>query len=178
MTMPAPNITACYNHRNYCLTFISRVGKTSSKKRALVSDTVCLCMLSHVQLFATPWTVAHQAPLSMEFSKQEYWSRLPFLPLGDLSDPGSESVSPVLQVDSLPTEPSGSPTCRWYRHTKALLLNLNVTLVIMIDISCVDQENLTLGLKEQIPNHKGNPKLNLFCEFSLGLPFLLTQMKD
>ena len=37
-----------------------------------------LCSLSHVQLFATPWTVTHQAPLSMKFSRQEYWSRLPF----------------------------------------------------------------------------------------------------
>ena len=45
---------------------------------------VCLCMLSHVWLFVTPWIVAHQAPLSMEFFKQEYWSRLPFTTLGDL----------------------------------------------------------------------------------------------
>ena len=46
-----------------------------------------VCMLSHVQLFATPWTVAYQAPLSMEFSKQEYWSRLPFPTPGDLPNP-------------------------------------------------------------------------------------------
>ena len=44
--------------------------------------------LSRVRLFATPWTVAYQAPLSMEFSRQEYWSGLPFPSLGDLSDPG------------------------------------------------------------------------------------------
>ena len=43
-----------------------------------------VCALSHVQLFATPWTVAHQAPLSMEFSRQEYWSRLPVPSPGDL----------------------------------------------------------------------------------------------
>ena len=45
---------------------------------------------SHVQLFATPWTVAHQAPLSMKFSRQEYWSGLPFPTSGDLPDPGIE----------------------------------------------------------------------------------------
>jgi len=58
---------------------------------------------SHVQLFATPWTVPHQAPLSMEFSRQEYWSRLPFPSPGDLPDPGISPMSPAspaLQADS------------------------------------------------------------------------------
>ena len=50
-------------------------------------------MPSHAQLFATPWTVAHQAPLSMKFSKQEYWSRLPFPTPGDLPNPGTEPAS-------------------------------------------------------------------------------------
>ena len=49
--------------------------------------------LSHVQLFATPWTVAHQAPLSTEFSRQEYWDRLPFPSLEDLPNPGIEPMS-------------------------------------------------------------------------------------
>ena len=53
------------------------------------------CMLSSVQLFAIPWTVAYQTPLSKEFSKQEYWSGLSFLPLGDLPDPGIEPKSPA-----------------------------------------------------------------------------------
>ena len=52
----------------------------------------------------TPWTVAYQAPLSMGFSMQEYWSGLPFPSSGDLSDPGIEPGSPALQADSLPTE--------------------------------------------------------------------------
>ena len=51
------------------------------------------CTLSHVQLFATPWTVVPQPPLSMEFSTQEYWSRLPFPTPGDLLDPGIEFAS-------------------------------------------------------------------------------------
>ena len=66
-----------------------------------------MCVLSHlsrVQLFATLWTVAHQAPRSMGFSRQEYWSGLPCPPPGDLPDPQIEPVSPVaaaLQADSL-----------------------------------------------------------------------------
>ena len=53
---------------------------------------------------ATPWTVACQAPLSMGFSRQEYWRRLPFHSPGDLPDPGIEPWSPALQADSLPTK--------------------------------------------------------------------------
>ena len=58
-------------------------------------------LLSRVRLFATPWTVAHQAPLSMGFSRQEYWSGLPFPSPGDLSNPGIEPRSPALQADAL-----------------------------------------------------------------------------
>ena len=53
---------------------------------------------------ATPWTVAHWAPLSMEFSRQEYWSEEPFLSPGDLPNPGIKPWSPALQADSLPSE--------------------------------------------------------------------------
>ena len=61
--------------------------------------------LSHVRLFATPWTVTYQAHLSMEFSRQEYWSGLPFPSPGDLPDPGIEPRSPALQADPLTSEP-------------------------------------------------------------------------
>ena len=60
--------------------------------------------LSRVQLFATPWTVAYQAPLSMGFSRQESWSGLPFPSPVDLPDPGIEPGSPTLQADALPSE--------------------------------------------------------------------------
>ena len=69
---------------------------------------MCVCVLScfsRVQLFATSWTVDCQAPLSMEFSRQQYWSGLPWPSQGDLPDPGNESVSPEspeLEADSLP----------------------------------------------------------------------------
>ena len=65
--------------------------------------------LSCVWLFATPWTAAYQAPLSMGFSKQECWSGLPFPSAGDLPDPGIEPGSPTLQEDALPSEPPGKP---------------------------------------------------------------------
>ena len=64
---------------------------------------------SHVWLFATPWTVSHQAPLSMGFSRQEYWSGLPFLSPGDLPDPGMEPMSPAFQADPLTSELPGKP---------------------------------------------------------------------
>ena len=60
-------------------------------------------------LFATSWTVACQAPLSMEFSRQEYWSELPCPPLGDLFYPGIEPRSPAVQADSFLSEPPGKP---------------------------------------------------------------------
>ena len=65
--------------------------------------------LSPVGLFATLLTVAYQAPPSMGFSSQEYWSGLPFSSLGDLLDPGIEPGSPALQVEALPSEPAGKP---------------------------------------------------------------------
>ena len=61
-------------------------------------------LLSHVPLFVIPWTVAHQMPLSMEFSRKEYWSGLPFPFPGDLPNPGTKLRIPTLQADSLPSE--------------------------------------------------------------------------
>ena len=63
--------------------------------------------LSHVRFFATTRTVAHQPPPVMGFSRQEYWSGLPFPSPGDLPDPGTEPMSPALQADALTSEPPG-----------------------------------------------------------------------
>ena len=71
-----------------------------------------MCMLSHVQLFKIPWTLACQIPLSIQFSWQEYWSGLLFPSPGDLLNTGMETGSPALQADSLPSEPQGSPFIR------------------------------------------------------------------
>ena len=91
-------------------------------------------VLSHAQPFVTPRTVAHQAPLSMEFSRQEYWSGLPFPPPGALSNPGIEPVSlvsPALVSGFFTTAPLGSPRkvleiikwqiCSEYTNIKGIL---------------------------------------------------------
>ena len=70
---------------------------------------MCAQPLSRVQLFASLWTVACQAPLSMGFSRQKYWSGLPFPLPGDLPDPGIKPESPAPQADSFPSEPPGKP---------------------------------------------------------------------
>ena len=93
---------------------------TQGSNMGLLHCKQILCHLSHqgntVQslvtqswLTATSWTLAHQAPLSMEFSRQECCSGLPCLPPGDLPNPGIEPSSPTLQADSLPSEPPGKP---------------------------------------------------------------------
>ena len=79
------------------------VSFINSKKEKKVKS------LSRVQLFMTPWTVAYQAPPSMEFSRQEYWSGLPFPSPGDLPNPGIEPRSPAFQADALTFEPPGKP---------------------------------------------------------------------
>ena len=84
-----------------------------------------LSSLSHVQLFATPWMAAYQASLSMEFSRQEYWRALPFLPPGDLPDPGIEPMSlksPSLAEGSLPLASPGKP------HFEVRVLKIDVKL--------------------------------------------------
>ena len=71
---------------------------------------MCVCKsLSRVQLFATPWTVACQVSLSMGFSRQEYWSGLPFPSPEEFPNPGIEPWSPASQAGSLPIELQGSP---------------------------------------------------------------------
>ena len=86
-----------------------------------------LSHFSRVQLFAAPWTVARQAPLSMGFPRQEYWSGLPFPSLDDLPDPGIKPMSLALQADSLPSEPPGSPWDKTLLLISVHLENLNNT---------------------------------------------------
>ena len=98
--------------------------------------------LSHVRLFATPWTIGHRAPLSTWFSRQEYWSGLPFPSPGDLPDSGVEPMSPALQESSLPLSPLWSPD-RSVMQQKILafviLISLDSYLYIQHEriISCV-----------------------------------------
>ena len=67
--------------------------------------------LSRVQLFVTPWTVAYEAPPSMGFSRQEYWSGLPFPSPGDLPNPEIKPRFPALQAGTLPSKPPGKNSC-------------------------------------------------------------------
>ena len=82
-----------------------------------------VCMLSRIQLFATLWTVVCQAPLSMEFSRQEYWSGLLCPSPGDLPNTGIKTQSPALQVDFLPAELPGKPILGLHLINYKLLRN-------------------------------------------------------
>ena len=84
----------------------------------------------------TPWTVARQAPLSMGFPRQEYWSGLPFPSPGDLPNPGIEPRSPALQADSLPAEPLG--------RSKDLLFQSKFCSYFLVSRDNIDKEILDL----------------------------------
>ena len=79
--------------------------------------------LSRVRLLATPWTAAYQAPPSMGFFRQEYWSGLPFPSPGDLPNPGIKPGSPTLQADTLQSEPPGKTPWRraWQPKNKIFI---------------------------------------------------------
>ena len=93
--------------------------------------------LSRVRLFATPWTVAYQAPPSMGSSRQEYWGGLPFPSPGDLPNPGIEPRSPALQADALTSEPPGQTHPIWAR-VRALEVKEEPTFLnsLLKDFSC------------------------------------------
>ena len=83
--------------------------------------------------FATPWTVAHRAPLSLEFSQQEYWSGLLFPSPGDLPDPRIESMSPALAGGFFTTGPAGKLLYRYMRTNCAhLLLTLEFNKILLV----------------------------------------------
>ena len=94
------------NHKARCL---SPEGETQVCVCVCVCSHMCLCVFSHVQLSATPWTVTCQAPLSMGFSRQEYWSGLPFSSPGDFPDPGIKPTPSALVGGFFTTEPPGKP---------------------------------------------------------------------
>ena len=92
--------------------------------RVTISSYACLWVLSHIRLFATPWTAAHQTPLSMGFPQQGYYSRLPFPSPWDLPGPGIEPVSsgsPALADRFFTAEPPGKPIQLWWASNIFLL---------------------------------------------------------
>ena len=90
------------------------------------AEKVKVKLFSHVQLFGTPWTIAYQASLSIGFSRQEYWSGLPFPSPGDLPNPGIEPGSPALQADTLPSEPPWALIKKKLSAKELMLLNCGV----------------------------------------------------
>ena len=111
-----PNLNPCGSDKAvlpffYPLTHPSPLGEVIWPRKKIKVKSFSL-----VQLFATPWTVAHQTPLSMEFFRQEYWSGLPFPSPGHLPDPGIKPRSPALQADALPSEPPRKPHMTQVNH--------------------------------------------------------------
>ena len=95
--------------RQECLCNVQVTGRGSPPGPSLCAHAQSL---SPVPPFVTPWTAARQAPLPMEFPRQEYWSRLPFPPPEDLPDPGIEPTSPALAGRFFTTEPAGKPSLK------------------------------------------------------------------
>ena len=120
------------------------------------NSTVLVQLLSSVRLCATPWTVAHQVPLSMGFPRQEYWNRLPFPSPGDLTNSEIEPGPPVLQADSLLTEPMGKPKLLNVTsspipvHFSSLIPKMSI---FTLAISCLTTSNLHwfMDLTFQVP---------------------------
>ena len=105
------NISVTVTSHNCHLFFVVRIFKIYCLN-TFRSQVCMLSHFSHVQLFATRWTVAHQDPLSVGFSRQEYWSGLPCSPPGDLPHPGNKHTSltsPALIGGFFTTEPPGKP---------------------------------------------------------------------
>ena len=109
---------------SFCLwsqTWLSRSPLPCTPDLRVATDSE-VKSLSRVRLFATPWTVAYQASPSMAFSRQEYWSGLPFPSPGDFPDPGIEPVSPALEADALTSEPDSKSPLLPHRRRGACLL--------------------------------------------------------
>ena len=133
---------------------------------------VCvLSRFSRVWLFATPWTVAHQAPLSMGFSRQEYWSGLPCPPPVDLSDPGIEPASPAspsLQADSLPLSHWRSP------ELNTVLSNTSQNLVVFfrwfsLKVELIMIQDHLFNFSFMSPQKVAIFSSYLFCTFTLKM---------
>ena len=153
--------------------FIPRMNPTDHGVVSLLYVCVCVCacaqLLQSCLTLRNPQTVAHQAPLSMEFSRQEYWSGVPCPLPGDLPDSGVESESPAypaLQVDSLPTEAWGKPfllVTGFNLLTKAVVIYVPKGYMSIIFIYCNifawDEDNTGLGASQMALVVK-NPPVN------------------
>ena len=98
----------CSHPHTYTNTHVHAYIHTYIYMKMAIKSSVCV-LDAQSCLFAIQWTLAHQTPLSMGFSRQEYWSELPVHSPGDLPNPGIQPTSPALQADSLLSEPPGKP---------------------------------------------------------------------
>ena len=114
-----PLYSVAYGRCSECLTDFKSCQACTLVRKVKVK------LLSHVRVFATPWTVAYQAPPSVGFSRQEYWSGLPFPSPGDLPEPSIESGSPSLQADTLLSEPPGKSVLMREKHKLHYYLGMN-----------------------------------------------------
>ena len=108
-------------------------------------------MLSHVRLFVTPWTVARQAPLTMRFSRKEYWSGLPLPSPGGLPNPGIEPSSPELQAGSLPLSSLGNPSIAYVYRILFIHPSINGHLGCLRLLAAV---NMPVGAPVSVPSGK------------------------
>ena len=117
-----------------------------NSKLALFLEKMKVKSLSRVQLFVTPWTIAYQASPSMRFSRQEYWSGLLFSSPGDFPDPGIKPRCPILQADTLPSEPRGKfqesflelellPFCSFYCFSFLICVLSHIMLSCIVSLS-------------------------------------------
>ena len=129
----SPNVNVkCYAAMGSVPIILTEKGRLENRmcNYFVVLGYLCICQsLSHVQLFAILWTIASQAPLSMKFSRQEYWSGLLCPSPRDLPNPGVEPRSPVLQADSLPYELPEKPQ---YTYTFAIFVCVCVCVFLII----------------------------------------------
>ena len=100
----------------------------------------CESVVFKLGLFANPLTIARQAPLSTEFSRQEYWNGLPFRSPGDLLNPGTEHGSPTMQADSLPPEPLGKPLFSYHNPSNIEWLSKYLSIFFMGIISTLHRK--------------------------------------
>ena len=131
---------------------------------------VCVCVFSHLRLFGTPWTVSHQAPLSMEFSRQEYWSRLPFPTPGDLPDPGIKPASlvpPALAGGFFTAEPPGK--CPLALRVDFSVFMLHPQLQVFFVHLCLSAHSPTALLLDACSPGGGEQKASLLFWISLSL---------
>ena len=124
--------------------------------------------LSRVRLIATPWTVSYQAPPSMGFSRQEYWSGLPCPSPRDLPNPGIEPRSPEFQADDLTSEPPGKPQYNTYSNAQILY---EMSSSINRDI-CLSSSNI-----ETMPLQAGSQRVNAYLLVAVNI-VLITLNED